>query len=243
MNDKITKALERYKERTGSALSGSIRAVLFDMDGVLYDSMPGHARAWKQMCDEEGIANNPDEFFGYEGMTGAATINLLYNRQFGHGATEADVKRMYARKSELFKAQGAPIIMPGAQDAVAEVLRAGAATVLVTGSGQASLLERLKAHYPGAFELRVTAYDVKHGKPHPEPFLTGLAKAGVAADMAVAVDNAPLGVESASRAGIFTIGVRTGPIPAGALLQAGADIELDSMHECTKVLSFLFKHI
>ena len=54
------------------------------------------------------------------------------------------------------------------------------------------------------------------------------------------MDNAPLGVRSAADAGIFTIGVRTGPLPKGALLEAGADIELDSMDECAQMLKWIF---
>ena len=131
--------------------------------------------------------------------------------------------------------------MPGAQDAVGLVLAAGALPVLVTGSGQASILEKLDCDYPGAFPpgRRVTAHDVRYGKPNPEPFLMGLGKVGVADVCAAGVDNAPLGVEASSAAGIFTIGVRTGPLPAGSLLAAGADIELSSMSECAALLRFM----
>ena len=80
---------------------------------------------------------------------------------------------------------------------------------------------------------------MRHGKPDPEPYLMGLAKAGVEPWEAVAIDNAPLGVESGSRAGIFTIGVRTGPLAEGALEAAGADIELNSMSECAELLARL----
>lgn len=240
LKSKLEGALDAYAERCGHALE-EVRAVLFDMDGVLYDSMPGHCKAWKQMCDENGIDSDPDEFYAYEGRTGASTIDILFRRQFGHGTTEADVKRLYARKAELFKAIGPAPLMPGAKDAVDAVRAASATPVLVTGSGQASILERLNLDYDGAFpaSYRVTAHDVKYGKPDPEPYLMGLAKAGVAKTQAIAVDNAPLGVESASRAGVFTIGVRTGPLPEGCLKEAGADIEIFSMSECAVLLKEL----
>ena len=148
---------------------------------------------------------------------------------------------MYGRKSELFAAMGPARIMAGAAEAVEAARKAGAVCVLVTGSGQGSLLGRLDSDFPDAFpmERRVTARDVVHGKPSPEPYLAGLAKAGVGAAGAIAIDNAPLGVRSASDAGIFTIGVRTGPIPAGALLASGADMELGSMHECAESISLI----
>ncbi len=236
IHDTYIKAAGAYQSRTGHA-PGPLRAVLFDMDGVLYDSMPNHAKAWKMMCDEAGIDADEDEFFAYEGRTGASTINLLYRRQYGHGADEETCRRLYAIKSRNFRAMGEPVIMEGAQQAVGRVTAAGLEAVLVTGSGQASILTR---DYPGAFGLRVTARDVVHGKPHPEPFLKGLDKAGVPAWEALAVDNAPLGVESASAAGIFTIGVRTGPLGPGALVQAGADIEIGSMTELSQLFNRLF---
>lgn len=240
--DILEKGLEHYKVRTGKTLHRP-GAVMFDMDGVLYDSMPGHAVAWKQMCDENGLEAVADEFFAYEGRTGASTIEILYMRQFGHKPTQEDIKRLYARKCVFFNAMGEPPMMPGASDAVGVVLGAGVKAVLVTGSGQTSILDRLVRDYPGAFlpEHRVTSRDVLRGKPDPEPYLMGLEKAGVAADYAIAIDNAPLGVEAASGAGVFTIGVRTGPVPEGCLMDAGADVELTSMTECARLLEQIFR--
>lgn len=219
------------------------RAVLFDMDGVLYDSMPRHAASWLEMCRLHGIHAEYDEFFGYEGRTGASTISLLFRREFGRDATEQECKDLYAVKSRIFASMGRAPVMPGALEAVRAVVHAGATPVLVTGSGQLTLLERLNADFGGAFpaERRVTAHDVRHGKPDPEPYLAGLAKAGVEADCAVAVDNAPLGVLSASRAGIYTIGARTGPLPASELKENGADIVLEGMERVAAYLENILR--
>ena len=103
--------------------------------------------------------------------------------------------------------------------------------MVVTGSGQRSLLERLEHYYPGMFkkELMVTAYDVKHGKPHPEPYLMALEKGGFAKDEAIVIENAPLGVEAGVAAELFTIAVNTGPLPDDVLLNAGANRLYPSM--------------
>lgn len=240
VQDAVSDALVRYAERTGTLLQG-VGAVLFDMDGVLYNSMPRHARAWMAMCRRVGLKAEPEEFFGFEGRTGASTINILFQRQYGHGADDRTCRELYAIKSAVFKAMGPAPIMPGAHAALAEVEAAGAKAVLVTGSGQASILERLHHDYP-YFTARVTAHDVAHGKPHPEPYLKGMALAGVEPRQAIAVDNAPLGVESASAAGAFTIGVNTGTLPEGTLKAAGADLEIKTMEECAKVLPYLLYH-
>lgn len=221
------------------------KAFLFDMDGTLYDSMPNHARAWYRMVSELGIDADPDEFFLYEGATGAATINMIYRRAYGHDATPEQIERHYARKSELFKAMGQPLPMPGARRLVDAVMALPwkPTTILVTGSGQGSLLDRLDIDYPSAFprERRITSRDVIHGKPHPEPFLKAAALAGASPEECVVIENAPLGVESAHKAGTFTVAVRTGPIPVSELEKAGADIVYGSMEECALTFPELLK--
>ncbi|MDR1763507.1 MAG: HAD-IA family hydrolase [Dysgonamonadaceae bacterium] len=210
------------------------KAVLFDMDGVLYDSMPGHVRAWRDVMAEAGINSDLEDFYLLEGRTGSSTIDLMFNRQFGHGATDEEKKRIYARKTQRFqelKSYDRP--MPGALETLEKVKNAGLMRVIVTGSGQRSLYDNLDAHFPGIFsrDLMVTAYDVKHGKPAPEPYLLGLKKANITAEEAIVVENAPLGVEAAKAAGIFTIGVNTGPLAPNVLTDAGADVVFDTMTE------------
>jgi beta-phosphoglucomutase-like phosphatase (HAD superfamily) len=117
----------------------------------------------------------------------------------------------------------------------------GVLPVLVTGSGQSSLISRLDADYDNAFatNLRVTSADVIHGKPHPEPYLMALKKAGVQPWQAIAVENAPLGVQSAVAAGVFTIAVVTGPIPAQAMTDSGATVIFESMQQMAEQLPAL----
>ena len=118
-----------------------------------------------------------------------------------------------------------------AQQVLEAVKQAALTIVVVTGSGQQSLLDRLNTNYPGFFtpELIVSSKDVKHGKPHPEPYLMALQRTGLHPWEAMVVENAPLGVRSASAAEIFTIAVNTGPLPESALLQEGADMLFPSM--------------
>ena len=96
------------------------------------------------------------------------------------------------------------------------------------------IVKRLKATYDCTVvgtdkELMVTAFDVKYGKPHPEPYLMALKKGDLKADEAVVIENAPLGVEAGHKAGIFTIAVNTGPLDGQVLLDAGADLLFPSM--------------
>lgn len=226
--EEIFKAyLEKY-----NYLSFDLKAVLFDMDGVLFDSMKWHAKSWYETMTEYGIDSTPDEFYQYEGMVGLNTIDLLVRREKGRPAKEEEKKAMYARKSELFGKYNDNSLIPYALDFAKRVSGQGSTCVIVTGSGQPSLLDRISSSFEGVFtrDKMVTAFDVKHGKPHPEPYLIGLQKAGnLRPNQAIVVENAPRGIEAAVAAGIFTIAINTGPLTEQSLYDAGANIVLPSM--------------
>lgn len=214
-----------------------LKAVLFDMDGVLFDSMPNHAYAWSHAMTQFGLEMTAYEAYLHEGRTGSGTINILAQRYWGRDATEEELERIYAAKAEVFNTLPEPKPMPGALEALTAAKELGCMIVLVTGSAQTSLLQRLEEHYPGFFqqELMVTGFDVKRGKPDPEPYLMGLQKAGIKAEEAVVVENAPLGVESAHRAGIFTIAANTGPLEDSLLKEAGADIVVPGLMDVARL--------
>ena len=237
-----SKAVSNYLALNGYD-SFRIKAALIDMDGVLYDSMKGHSAAWFRMAKELGIECTRDEFYAYEGMTGAATINILFNRAYGRDATADECKELYAKKAKYFAEMGEPAKMPGAGDMLCQLKNAGITCVLVTGSGQHSILDRLDRDYPGIFlpENRVTALNVTHGKPDPEPYLKGLEFAGCLANEAIVIENAPLGVKAGHAAGCFTVAVTTGPIPEADMTANGADIIYNSMPQFAKQLPELLK--
>lgn len=209
-----------------------LKAVLFDMDGVLYDSMPFHVSAWSEVSDRYRLDYKPEDFYLFEGRTGGSTLDELFLRTFGREATEEEKKRIYQEKVDLFNQSDTSRVMPGAPEVLEQAQALGLKSLLVTGSGQHSLIDKLNHDFPGCFkrEEMVTAFDVRYGKPHPEPYLMGLLKAGVTAGEALVVENAPLGVRSAVAAGIFTIAVNTGPLADDILWKEGARLLFPDMH-------------
>ena len=209
-----------------------IKVVFFDMDGVLYDSMPNHVQAWSETASSWGLKFEPEDFYMMEGRTGTSTIDILFNRNWGRNATEEEKETVYAQKSQRFvELNKISELIPDVLEVLEKVGQLGLKRAVVTGSGQPSLFENLDAHFPCFFEkdLMVTACDVQYGKPHPEPYLMGLKKANIKADEAIVIENAPLGIESAVAAGIYTIAVNTGPLPDEVLLKAGACALFPSM--------------
>ncbi len=230
----MTEIFEEYLKKNGHKRF-DLKAILFDMDGVLYDSMPAHAKSWQQTMEEFGFKNTElSEFYLHEGRTGNSTIDIIFERELGRKATKGEIKKIYERKTELFYKYNSGDIISGAKEVLEMAKSVGLKPVLVTGSGQPSLLDKLDTHFPYIFtpETMVTAFDVEIGKPHPEPFLMGLKKGGnLKSNEAIVIENAPLGTESAHKAGIFVIAVNTGPLSDDVLKTAGANIVLKSMSE------------
>ena len=209
------------------------------MDGVLFDSMPNHAYAWSHAMTQYGLAMTREEVYMNEGRTGSATINMLAQRFWGRDATEEEKQLIYEAKSKVFNTCPEAQPMPGALETLHAVKEKGLKIVLVTGSAQTSLLEKLERSYPGFFhqDLMVTGFDVTLGKPYPEPYLKGLQKAGIKPEEGIVVENAPLGVQAGHAAGIFTIAANTGPLANEVLKHAGADIVLPGMMDVARFFS------
>ena len=235
----IELAVERYLKEKGCERM-ALKAAMFDMDGVLFDSMRNHAKCWHETMAHFGLDLPEWEAYMHEGRTGAGTINIVSMRQRGHEATEEEIQKIYQYKSNLFNQCPKAERMPGAYELLVKVKASGVVPMVVTGSGQVTLLERLNRNFPDIFreELMVTAFDVKYGKPNPEPYLMGMEKykrngGDEKADPNnfVVVENAPLGVQAGVAAGVFTIAVNTGPLPDEALLSQGANLLFHSMQE------------
>lgn len=231
----IKDAITGYLRYTGNK-ELKITTALVDMDGVLYDSMKNHTRAWVKLMKKNGIKCTRDEFYIYEGMTGEDIIKMKFKSGAGKNVTDDEAQALYKVKGRYFTELGEPEMMPGTADVLKGLVEAGVRCVLVTGSGQQSILDKIEADYPGIFVERVTSADVKRGKPNPEPYLKGMAKASAKGNECIVIENAPLGVQAGHAAGCFTIGVTTGPITEKELLKAGADIVFASMADFTAAL-------
>ncbi|MCQ2292875.1 MAG: HAD-IA family hydrolase [Bacteroidaceae bacterium] len=220
-----------------------IHSVLFDMDGVLFDSMPAHAASWAKVCTEYGLKMSVRDVYLNEGRTALSTIEVLTQRTWGRSTNQEEVDKIYSLKCEEFKNYPEAPVMPGATAVLDAVLNTGQQIYIVTGSAQDSLLDRIYSHFPGYFvrERVVSGKDYTLGKPNPEPYLIGLKRAGVTADEAIVVENAPLGVRAAKAAGIRTIAVNTGILDDADLLNEGADWVFPSMAALAEAWSELQK--
>ena len=219
------------------------KAYFFDMDGVLFDSMPRHAVAWEEVMKQHGLPFTAYDCYINEGRTGESVIREAFQKALGRDATQEEVKTIYAEKSAYYHQllQTTTPTIPGVADVLQFVKEQGHQIWVVTGSGMRTLLDSLNEVFPSIFQhdQMITAFDVTQGKPHPEPYLKAWERSGLPKEQCLVIENAPLGVRSGKAAGLTVYAVNTGILKREDLLQAGADMVFDSMHE---LLQFLQQH-
>ena len=204
-------------------------AVIFDMDGVLLDSIPAYAVAWRCALAEHGIYPPEMEVFRHEGEKGADSIRYFF-REAGKELDEADIPKILKRVLEIYYSFPPMKTMPGAFDVLKKLKDNGRRLALVTGSVRYDVDQRLSDQQRALFDAIVTQDDVTKGKPDPEPYAQALKKLNVAPEKALVIENAPLGIKSAKGAGILTIGL-TSTLPREELAQA--DLVIDSLERLT----------
>lgn len=247
----MDKTLDAYRTQADEALAGYLKrkglssprwcCALFDMDGVLFDSMPAHARSWLETADAYGLPMTEEDVYMFEGQTGRQSIDILIHRRYARPATEQEMTEIYAHKTELFVRYNAGDLIRGAEDLVRQMRELD--RVLVTGSSQRSLIDKVQSAYPDAFsaDRLITGLDVQQGKPHPEPYLKGMERVGARAEECIVIENAPSGARSAREAGAFVLVVNTGPLADDILYKYGADIVCPNMEVACVVAEVLLQ--
>ncbi len=234
-------AIAEYLKFTGKKTI-NITTALIDCDGILYDSMKNHTRAWVKLMQKNGIRCTRDEFYLSEGMTGVEIIKRKFREGAGKQVTDDEALALYGVKNRYFQELGGSPVMPHATKMLNALKQAGIERVLVTGSMQPTILERIDQDFPNLFgDNRVTGHDTRHGKPNPEPYLVGARKAGVEPSACLVIENAPLGVQAGHAAGCFTIGITTGPIAERELYRAGANLVYPNMEAFVAALPELLQ--
>lgn len=187
-------------------------ALVFDLDGVLIDSTPAVARVWRRWAEEHGL--NPEEVIAHaHGRPSVATI-----REFLPGA-DAEAENSVVEGREIEDLEGV-VPLPGALELLRK-LPADHWTIVTSGT-RALAETRIRAAGLPLPEKMITADDIIHGKPDPEPYLKGIASLGFPADECVVLEDAPAGIEAGKAAGAKVIAFRT-TAKESLLRAAGAD--------------------
>ena len=214
----------------------SQKAYFFDMDGVLFDSMPNHAIAWEEVMKVHGLSFTARDCYINEGRTGESVIREAMWKACNRDATPDEIEKIYAEKSAYFHRMGETYPIPHVAEVLQYVKSRGHQIWVVTGSGQRTLLDSLHTTFPDIFQSNrmITAFDVTHGKPDPEPYLKAWERSGLRKEQCFVIENAPLGIRSGKAAGLTVYAVNTGILTREDLAQA--DQVFDSMEELLEYL-------
>jgi len=197
-----------------------VKSVIFDMDGVITNTMPDHYRSWKKTLRDEGIHVTYEDVYKREGQPGLSSVREI---SMEHQKVFDDKKaaRILRAKEDLFKKIVKTRFITGARSFLKNLYKQDIRLALVTGTSRHELHQVLPAPLRGLFSVIVTGNDVKHGKPHPEPYLKSLKDLKIKSSDAVVIENAPFGIRSAKGAGLQCLALETS-LPKKYLHEADA---------------------
>ena len=185
-----------------------IKAVIFDMDGVLVDSMKYHIKSWIKSFWVYGIPVTEEEIALMEGSNSLEIIEH-FSKKYKVKLTKKDKEKLYSIKTHEFDRGFRFRVYPHAYKLLDLLKRKGIHRALVTGGNKKLVGKIIRKEFKGYFEAVVTGDDTKKAKPHPEPYLRGLKKLGFKPSEVIVVENAPLGIKSAKRAKIKNLALCT----------------------------------
>ncbi|MFA5116533.1 MAG: HAD-IA family hydrolase [Candidatus Omnitrophota bacterium] len=191
-----------------SRLLRRVKAVIFDMDGVITNTMPYHFDAWMETLKAAGIKVDCYDVYLREGQPGLSTLMEL-SKERGIKLSLAQAKDILLKKEILFKRIVKTRFVKGSRPYLRYLKRRKFLLGLVTGTSRHEARKILHKELFALFDVTVTGDEVAHGKPHPEPFLKALKGLKISPEEALVIENAPLGIEAAKKAGLFCAALET----------------------------------
>jgi len=213
--------------------SGEYKAIIFDLDGTLIDSMPYHVAAFKDLLLEHKIKIKKGEL---EELIGQPTTKIFETLKKRHKFKEKVVDLREERRYHFFKFLGTQnIAFPGVMNTLKKLKKKYKIGV-ATGSSRITFVHSTTQDFQALFKEVVTVDDVNRGKPNPEQLLLVAKKLKVKPSECLMVGDSTFDHLAAKNAGMDSIGVLTGNHNRKELLKAGAKHVIESVNELNKVI-------
>jgi len=184
-----------------------LKAVIFDMDGVLIESEPLHYQAYHKMFKDVNI-EVPDSL--YESFTGKATLNICSELRDIYNLNESPETLVNIKRKHfdyIFENDPDFDLMEGVLDLIKDYHKNGLTMVLGSSATMVSI-ERIfnKFNLNQYFKAKLSGADLKESKPHPEIFIKAAEATGFNKDECMVIEDATSGIKAAKAAGIFCVG-------------------------------------
>lgn len=207
----------------------SIRALIFDFDGLILDTEVPSYQSWAEIYEEHGGTLSLEEWSRVLGGSGLEVDHIAnLERLSGRAVNRHELeRRRLARKLALIEAEEA---LPGVLDTIAAGKRMGLALAVVSSSPHGWVEGYLaKLGIREEFDVVICGDDAERVKPAPDLYLLALDRLGIGPDEAIVFEDSPNGITAAQAAGIFCVAV---PNPISAQLSTEhADLTLPSLAE------------
>ena len=186
----------------------AVKAVLFDIDGVLVDSEPLIMRCCCDALKQWGLDASPEDFIPF---VGSGEDRLIGGVSESLGVPYDVKMKEIALRLYLERASGAGIALPGSGDTVREVMKMGLRTAVCSAADLVKVNENIRCIglAPSDFGTVLSAEDAKRKKPAPDIYITGAGKIGVDPEDCIVVEDAVNGIIAGHAAGCRVIGVTT----------------------------------
>lgn len=206
------------------------KAIFFDFDGVIGETMDDNYEAWKHAFSKYRIRIDKNKYFLLEGMNtkGVAEYFSAGNAFDSQTITEiVDRKETYYIENHRFR------FYTGVITLIPEFKRRGYLAGLVSGAGYTRLLKIAGDKFLRQMDVIITGDRVNHCKPHPEPYLSAAKSLSLTPSECIVIENAPVGIASAKSAGMYCIAICS--TLQKTYLQE-ADMIIDAFTDLEKVL-------
>jgi beta-phosphoglucomutase len=212
-----------------------LKALIFDLDGVLTDTAELHYLAWKRLSDESGLNFNREQNEALKGVGRLDSFEIiLKNNGKSDVYTQTQKEECAARKNEYYKELIKTLtkddVLPGISELLAEARKMGLKTAVASVSRNApEVLERLGL--TKYFDTVADAAKVKNSKPDPEIFLTCAEQLGVSPENCIGIEDSQAGIEGILSAGMYAVGINvtvTGRTP-DLCLYSTEELNLDAL--------------
>lgn len=214
-------------------LKKGYKAIIFDLDGTLINSLPYHVLAFEDLFLEHYIRIDDEEIKKLVGLSTSNILNMMKKKYKFHEKIQ-DLRE--ERRYHYFKFLGRKnIVFPGLQKTL-EVLRLKYKMAIATGSSRVTFEHSTDNNFRQLFDTTITINDVKLGKPHPFQLINAAKAMKVKTRECLVIGDSIQDGIAAKRAGMGFIGVLTGYTKEKELKKVGALVVLKSAKDLKKVL-------
>ncbi|MAV82854.1 MAG: hypothetical protein CMI90_05275 [Pelagibacteraceae bacterium] len=209
-----------------------IKGLFFDLDGTLIKSVYNHYVGWKKILKDEGVDISKEDFYENEGKKLEKLLQLFYKKN-NKTLDKKIINELIKRKNKLYIKNFKLSFYTGVLKNINFFKSNGFKISIVTAGTKKRIQKTLPKEFLRKFDSIISGDLCKYGKPSPEPYLKALKISTLKKNQCLVIENAPLGVLSAKRAGIKCVGI-THTVNKTKL--QNADYIVDSFSEFSRLL-------